>query len=97
MGPKPHVGRGPHSAEHVVIAREAARRLAPEHRPQRTFRSGRRDFAYREACKLGGHRVKAARLALSFGAFTALGEGQEPESSGSHGRRPEEGLGALKV
>jgi hypothetical protein len=32
MGPKPHVGRGPHSAEHVVIAREAARRLAPEHR-----------------------------------------------------------------
>ena len=23
MGPKPHVGRGPHGAEHVVIARDA--------------------------------------------------------------------------
>jgi hypothetical protein len=66
MGPKPHVGRGPHSAEHVVIAREAARRLAPEHRPQRTFRSGRRDFAYREACKLGYEGIVSKRLGSPY-------------------------------
>jgi len=41
-------------------------------------------MAFKHACKLGcaGHRVKAARLALSLGALGALGEGQKPASTG---------------
>jgi len=40
------------------------------------------------------HRVKAAWLALSLGAVSALGEGQEPESACRYARGGG-GLGAL--
>ena len=51
-------------------------------------------MAFKHACKLGcaGHRVKAARLALSLGALGALGEGQKPASTGV--RREADGTGA---
>jgi hypothetical protein len=33
-----------------------------------------------------GLRIKKARLALSLATLTSLGEGQKPESAGSHAR-----------
>jgi hypothetical protein len=45
-------------------------------------------IVFREACKLGCEGIvsKTAWLALSLGTFSALGEGQKPESASSHTR-----------
>ena len=43
------------------------------------------DIVYRQACRLGlrGHRVEAARLALSLRPIQAVGEGEESRRPGS--------------
>jgi len=43
----------------------------------------------------GGYRSRSAWLALPVGAFSALGEDQEPEGACGHARG-REGLGALR-
>jgi hypothetical protein len=61
--------------------------FASEYRAQRALRGGRRDCLSRGLpVGLRGHRVEATWLALSFGTFRALGEGQKSESARGHAR-----------
>jgi hypothetical protein len=73
-----------------VIERVGSREIDAHYR-----RTVRLCFA-RLSARLRGHRVEAARLALSVGPVAALGEGQEPESAGCNARGGG-GLGALTL
>ena len=77
------------------VTREVAPRLTFEHRLQRAFRGGRRDCLPRGVQpRLRRHRVKAAWLALSLGAVSALSQSQKSEGTGSK-TRSRRGLGPI--
>ena len=80
MGPKPHVGRGPHSAEHVVIAREAARRLAPEHSSTNHFEEDGASVYGRPVSSVARASCQNDLAHLIAPGVRRLGEGQEPEA-----------------
>ncbi len=66
----------------AASTREVIARLKSQHRSERAFRGGRRDRVPQSMqARLRGHRIEAARLALSLGAFATSGEGQEPQSA----------------
>src|SRR5215469_1086162 len=78
---------GPADRNPKDCACQGAQGLAPEHRPQRAFRGGRRGrLPGSVSAWLRGCRVKAAWLALSFWPVPELGEGQKPKCSGSEAR-----------